>query len=282
MARSCVVISAKPIRMTVAAMMPTMIALARCSLGRPAAARPMTMALSPGQHQVDPDDLHQGNKALVGERFPFRRLHLAVCVAVAPEGALRACRANRRGSTASGAGKYFPCPAKGRDRAGGPCCPINTLYHAGNLADVHKHAVLAWVLDYLTRKDKPLTYIETHAGRGVYDLWRGEAVKTGEAARGSLAEPAVSGPGPPLPAAAGRGAGRLWPAAYPGSPLIAALGLRETDSLHLAELHPQEFARLKAARRTGARMSTSATGSTWPGADAPHPAPGADADRPQL
>ena len=33
------------------------------------------------------------------------------------------------------------------------------LYHAGNLADVHKHAVLAWVLDYLTRKDKPLTYI---------------------------------------------------------------------------------------------------------------------------
>ena len=44
------------------------------------------------------------------------------------------------------------------------------LYHAGNLADVQKHAVLAWVLDYLTRKDKPLTYIETHAGRGVYDL----------------------------------------------------------------------------------------------------------------
>lgn len=52
------------------------------------------------------------------------------------------------------------------------------LYHAGNLADVQKHAVLAWVLDYLTRKDKPLTYIETHAGRGVYDLAADEAVKT--------------------------------------------------------------------------------------------------------
>ena len=58
------------------------------------------------------------------------------------------------------------------------------LYHAGNLADVQKHATLAWVLDYLTRKDKPLTYIETHAGRGVYDLGADEAVKTGEAAAG--------------------------------------------------------------------------------------------------
>ena len=37
--------------------------------------------------------------------------------------------------------------------------------------------------------------------------------------------------------------------AYPGSPLIAALGLRETDTLHLAELHPQEVAHLKAAAK---------------------------------
>lgn len=37
-------------------------------------------------------------------------------------------------------------------------------YHAGNLADVQKHALLAWMLAYLTRKDKPLTYMETHAG----------------------------------------------------------------------------------------------------------------------
>ena len=44
------------------------------------------------------------------------------------------------------------------------------IYHAGNLADVQKHALLAWVLAYLTKKDKPLTYVETHAGRGLYDL----------------------------------------------------------------------------------------------------------------
>ena len=48
-------------------------------------------------------------------------------------------------------------------------------YHAGNPADVHKHALLAAMLDYLTAKDKPLTYIETHAGRGLYDLAAPEA-----------------------------------------------------------------------------------------------------------
>ena len=39
------------------------------------------------------------------------------------------------------------------------------IYHAGNLADVQKHALLAWMLEYLTRKDKPLTYLETHSGQ---------------------------------------------------------------------------------------------------------------------
>ena len=57
-------------------------------------------------------------------------------------------------------------------------------YHAGNLADVHKHALLAWILSYLTAKDKPLSYIETHSGRGLYDLGSAEAVKTGEAGQG--------------------------------------------------------------------------------------------------
>jgi 23S rRNA (adenine2030-N6)-methyltransferase len=119
------------------------------------------------------------------------------------------------------------------------------LYHAGNLADVHKHAVLAWVLDYLTRKDKPLTYIETHAGRGVYDLGADEAIKTGEAAAGiALAEGWFAKDHPYRQrldeTRAAHGA-----RAYPGSPLIAALGLRETDTIHLAELHPQEVAALR-------------------------------------
>ena len=57
-------------------------------------------------------------------------------------------------------------------------------YHAGNLADLHKHALLAWMLDYLTAKPKPLSYLETHAGRGLYDLAAPESEKTGEARAG--------------------------------------------------------------------------------------------------
>jgi 23S rRNA (adenine2030-N6)-methyltransferase len=123
------------------------------------------------------------------------------------------------------------------------------LYHAGNLADVHKHAALAWVLDYLTRKEKPLTYIETHAGRGVYDLGADEAVKTGEAAAGVGLAEALFPQDHAYRLRLDEARAAYGPMAYPGSPLIAALGLRETDSLHLAELHPQEFQALKAAAK---------------------------------
>jgi 23S rRNA (adenine2030-N6)-methyltransferase len=121
------------------------------------------------------------------------------------------------------------------------------LYHAGNLADVHKHAVLAWVLDYLTRKPKPLTYIETHAGRGLYDLSAEAAVKTGEAAAGIRAAEQLFPADHPYRQRLDETRAAHGPDAYPGSPLIAALGLRETDTIHLAELHPQEVAHLRAA-----------------------------------
>lgn len=123
------------------------------------------------------------------------------------------------------------------------------LYHAGNLADVQKHAALAWVLDYLTRKEKPLTYIETHAGRGVYDLGAEEAVRTGEAAAGIAQAEALFPPEHPYRQRLEEARAAHGPQAYPGSPLIAALGLRETDTIHLAELHPQEHALLKAAAK---------------------------------
>jgi 23S rRNA (adenine2030-N6)-methyltransferase len=60
-------------------------------------------------------------------------------------------------------------------------------YHAGNLADVHKHALLAWMLGYLTKKDKPLSYLETHAGRGLYRLDAAEALKNGGGGSGDRA-----------------------------------------------------------------------------------------------
>jgi 23S rRNA (adenine2030-N6)-methyltransferase len=130
------------------------------------------------------------------------------------------------------------------------------IYHAGNLADVQKHALLAWVLEYLTRKDKPVSYIETHAGRGLYDLDASEARKTAEAAQGHL-NTAVRGwfaQDHPYAQACARITEQYGPMAYPGSPMIAAKTLRDSDSLHFAELHPQEFAALKQNMRgTGAK-----------------------------
>ena len=119
-------------------------------------------------------------------------------------------------------------------------------YHAGNLADVQKHALLAWTLDYLTQKDKPLSYIETHAGRGLYDLASEAALKTGEAAAGvTLAEPLFDRRHPYRTILEAVRA-RYGATAYPGSPLVAAMSLREQDTMHLAELHPQEHAALVA------------------------------------
>ena len=119
------------------------------------------------------------------------------------------------------------------------------IYHAGNLADVHKHALLARMLDYLTRKDKPLSYIETHAGRGLYDLASDEALKTGEAEKGIQLLEGRFAPGHPYRQRLAEVRARYGATAYPGSPLIAALGLRDIDTLHLCELHPREGAALR-------------------------------------
>jgi 23S rRNA (adenine2030-N6)-methyltransferase len=121
------------------------------------------------------------------------------------------------------------------------------LYHAGNMADVHKHALLAVMLDYLTRKDKPLSYIETHAGRALYDLAAPEAARTGEAAAGIGRAEAGFPADHPYRRRLAEVRARYGATAYPGSPLIAALSLRDGDVMHLADLHPQEHAALAAA-----------------------------------
>lgn len=120
-------------------------------------------------------------------------------------------------------------------------------YHAGNMADVHKHAVLAAVLGRMVQKDKPISYLETHAGRGLYDLGAPEALRTGEARAGidrlAPALPAAH----PLAQVLAMVRGAHGARAYPGSPVIAAHLLRPGDRMHLAELHPQEHAALCAA-----------------------------------
>lgn len=114
------------------------------------------------------------------------------------------------------------------------------LYHAGNLADVHKHAALSWVLEYMTRKDKPISYIETHGGRGLYDLTADEAVKTGEAAVGIEAVSDWFDADHPYSQIVARCRDENGAASYPGSPWIASNLLRGEDILHVAELHPAE------------------------------------------
>ncbi|MGC3939358.1 23S rRNA (adenine(2030)-N(6))-methyltransferase RlmJ [Roseobacter sp. EG26] len=118
------------------------------------------------------------------------------------------------------------------------------IYHAGNLADVHKHGLLAWMLKYLTRKDKPLTYIETHAGRALYDLDDPAALKTGEAQQGIAQTADWFASDHPLREVLLRTRRVHGPQSYPGSPLIAAQLLRPEDKIHLAELHPAENAAL--------------------------------------
>ena len=53
-------------------------------------------------------------------------------------------------------------------------------FHAGNFADVMKHALTARIIAYLQRKDSPIRVVDTHAGVGLYDLASDEAGRTGE------------------------------------------------------------------------------------------------------
>ncbi|TDG07533.1 23S rRNA (adenine(2030)-N(6))-methyltransferase RlmJ [Paraburkholderia guartelaensis] len=117
-------------------------------------------------------------------------------------------------------------------------------FHAGNHADVLKHAVVVQLLHYLGKKDKAYWYIDTHAGAGAYALREGYATKNAEF---------------------DTGIGKLWgrndlPAAlseyvdevaalnpdgelrfYPGSPYLAWRLMREQDRMRLFELHSTEI-----------------------------------------
>ncbi|MDA8231960.1 MAG: 23S rRNA (adenine(2030)-N(6))-methyltransferase RlmJ [Magnetospirillum sp.] len=121
-------------------------------------------------------------------------------------------------------------------------------FHAGNFADVVKHAVLALVLDHLARKAAPFFVLDTHAGTGLYDLAGLPAGKTGEWREGIgriLAKPSPPAAlSPYLDAVrAANPAGELrW---YPGSPALAQALTRPQDRIALVELHPEDGDDLK-------------------------------------
>ena len=123
-------------------------------------------------------------------------------------------------------------------------------YHAGNHADVLKHAVLARLLEHMKKKDKPFRVIDAHAGIGVYDLSGIEAGKTGEweGGIGKLAEPFAPGveallaPYRAVIAALNPQGGLRY---YPGSPELALRLMRPQDRLIANELHPQDAVALE-------------------------------------
>ncbi|WP_182085714.1 23S rRNA (adenine(2030)-N(6))-methyltransferase RlmJ [Aureimonas sp. ME7] len=117
-------------------------------------------------------------------------------------------------------------------------------FHAGNFADVVKHALLCRLVEYLKRKDKAFRVLDTHAGIGRYDLSADEASRTGERREGIDALVASPAWDEPLLApyretveAVRREFGRD---AYPGSPLIVRRLLRRQDRLSAYELHPTD------------------------------------------
>jgi 23S rRNA (adenine2030-N6)-methyltransferase len=126
-------------------------------------------------------------------------------------------------------------------------------YHAGNFADVLKHAVLALVIEYLKLKPAPFRVIDTHAGIGLYDLGGDEAGKTGEWREG-IGRVLVADFSPEVAAAlapylgvvrAVNGDDAKSLRRYPGSPLIARYLMRAGDALVLNELHPEDNVALK-------------------------------------
>ena len=128
------------------------------------------------------------------------------------------------------------------------------IYHAGNFADVLKHAVLARVITLLQRKEKPLRVIDTHAGAGRYRLTSTLAEKTGEWSQGiaaldaaiaALPEDAIVREllGPYLRTVQEDNRGGTIKV-YPGSPLVARRLLRPDDRLVANELHPDDHRRL--------------------------------------
>ncbi len=121
------------------------------------------------------------------------------------------------------------------------------IYHAGNFADVLKHAVLARLIVYLQGKEKAFRVLDTHAGIGLYDLSSEEAQKTGEWQTGigklldkqlppdvaTLLEPYLEAVRSLNPDGGVR--------YYPGSPKLTRMLLRNQDRLSAMELHPDDY-----------------------------------------
>jgi 23S rRNA (adenine2030-N6)-methyltransferase len=136
-------------------------------------------------------------------------------------------------------------------------------FHAGNFADVFKHALVARLLVYLTRKETPFRVIDTHAGEGAYDLASDEAARTlewrggiGRLADLSRADEETRALLAPYLDCVGACDAEGRPALYPGSPLIAARLMREQDRAIFCELRPDAYDALRYRFGRDARVKT--------------------------
>lgn len=133
-------------------------------------------------------------------------------------------------------------------------------FHAGNFADVHKHVALLALLRHLHKKDSPFFFLDTHAGRGFYDLRAAEATRSGEwqFGIGRIVDKAAVGASLVAYLQMLRS---FQPNAattvvhYPGSPLLAAAMLRANDRAVLVEKNPTEAMTLKENLRQKKRIS---------------------------
>ena len=132
------------------------------------------------------------------------------------------------------------------------------IYHAGNFADIAKHVGLLYCLEALKRKDAAFFALDSHAGRGYYDLQAAEASKSGEAERGiqRLIEKSIASAvlADYFKAIRARGGKRL--ARYPGSPALIAGALRPQDRALFVELLPAEARAAERNVESGGRVRT--------------------------
>ncbi|HKY69889.1 MAG TPA: 23S rRNA (adenine(2030)-N(6))-methyltransferase RlmJ [Gammaproteobacteria bacterium] len=120
-------------------------------------------------------------------------------------------------------------------------------YHAGNYSDLHKHITLIALLEHLRAKEAPFCVLDAYAGDGLYDLHCPESQKNLEHEQGFM-KLTHGGHLPTLCeklmaiAKNYQNSNSLF---YPGSPAIIQYYLRNQDSAHLVEKHPQSFKSLK-------------------------------------
>jgi len=129
-------------------------------------------------------------------------------------------------------------------------------FHAGNFADVFKHLLIIRLMEDLQRKEKPMFFLDTHAGAGRYDLTGYNAGRTDEWRSGVgrlIAADDVPGDIARYLARLGQSGPRLrW---YPGSPLLAQKLLREGDRAAVCELQPDDAVALQALLRDDPRLA---------------------------